>query len=93
MVLSDGGREGFVPGLSTSDDDRLAADADGLWLIRSSCIRSFTELPVEDALVPRECGASLCLLALDESDGWAGLLGLMSYVGSLFFGMSLAKRR
>lgn len=92
MVLSEGGREGFAPGLSRSEDDRLPADGDGLWLIRSSWIRSFTALPVEDALLPRERGASLCLLALDESEGWAGLQGLVSYVGTLFFGMSLEKR-
>ena len=87
MLLNDGGRDGPAPEPKAFEGSRPSwlpsRDGETAWLMRSCCIRSFTDLPEGGLSDPSE-RASLGLPE-DEREGWAGLLGLVSYVGALFF--------
>lgn len=71
MFLKDGGKDGPASGPSACVGNRPScppsSDGETPWLIRSCCIRSFTELPETGLFDPSE-RASLGLPE-DESEG------------------------
>ena len=71
MFLKDGGKDGPAPEPKACKGSRPTwlswSDGEAPWLIRSRCMRSFTELPEGDSLDPSEC-TSLVLLE-GESEG------------------------
>ena len=71
MFLKDGGKDGPASGPSDCVGSRPSrppsSGGETLWLIRSCCIRSFTELPEGDLFAPSE--RAYLGLPEEESEG------------------------